>query len=266
MPLQSVFTEKERILTADEITIEILESFCDECEKLLSNNNIDYSVLCEEVILPVISHLKINKYASEHIAIDNYILMLSSFSKIFSVKERHKSAEYHDKKRCIAFDLLDSFLEGCKQGICPFITNSIHHCIIDISLDKYIELRTYFYGIDHIGTCHNDREEKSKAKIAHLMNCKNNVELNCDIFINDFDEIDGIKKMNTRNRKAFWAYQSNRYDEYGDYINACSFIEKQITFTKNNNAAAYRDLISDNKHIASGFDLFRLCSIRKNCR
>lgn len=181
----------------------------------------------------------------------------------------------HDKKRLISFTLLDYYLESCKDGICPNISQECHKFLIDISIASYIQQRIYYYGIDNIGMSHQNREEMASNKILKIFSCPNSPKLNAGIF--DFDKSQLIGNdspdnyTGARKRKAYWAYlkrneQTATLENHDPYLANLDYFEAEYLISS---------LVADNKHtqqhwmnnfhILNGFDLFRYC-FRKNLR
>lgn len=102
-------------------------------------------------------------------------------------------------------------------------------------------------------------------RINKILNCsRGNIEINKDIFQEDFDQTKNSYKEASRNRKSFWIHLTKPLDDpKNNYCNACYFFERQYSLDEEIEIEKYKELITSNRDKANAIDLFRLCSMRQ---
>lgn len=181
----------------------------------------------------------------------------------------------HNEKRITSFCILDALIDKCLAGEgCPNIEESYHKYLIDISLEGYVNLRSYYYEVDGIGKDDIDRYMAALNRIGKIINCSRVCKLNRQIFVDKSKEISVDYRVGCgiRNRKAYWNYMKHEgfNNPVTDYEGACSVIQNIHEPLVNGHdkrksegiAAKIRKYVERNMHIVNGFELFQLCLFR----
>lgn len=203
-----------------------------------------------------------NTYLSK--SIDDFRREMESIDKSFH------AGEYHNLKRRISFEILDRCLESCVKEHCPQISKDDHYFLIDISVNCYIDERSYFYSIDEIGIDDNDRYLMAKKRIEHVFTCSQRCKLSKDIIEYDVKTLSANEVRNSAvKRKAFWVYLTEiNKCHLTDYNIAQDFIRERDKLNLcNNSNSAYtveelRKFWNDKLYIINGVDLFSYCFLR----
>lgn len=177
----------------------------------------------------------------------------------------------HEIKRVYAFHRLSQILESCKNGKCPDFNTFDQYHIIDISIDHFIQLKAFFFYRDNMYNRDEERYCAAKDLVDTVLKCKKKPKLgDCVVkaFEKDDDEMTK-KEVSIVRRKSYWSAKKNfsREPDHKDYFDAESFVNNQKKiYQKKSGQKLNMDTASnylwDNKHIASGMDLMRLCYAR----
>jgi len=197
--------------------------------------------------------------------------------EIDNIHKEFDADYFHDNKRIKSHLLVDTLLDECHKGQCPDLTKELRvlYCLADISLDKYIHERAYYYYRAGIGQDDQDRYYMAANRLQKVIKCSNVPNLDGYLLDLDSKEITCGNEgqatyLGARRRKAFWMYlrykPHNNY--YTDYCGACWFIDKLHGISTKSKCNKYdRDtaieLLKNHFHIATPLDLYRLCIIRK---
>jgi len=185
--------------------------------------------------------------------------------------------KYHMLKRNIGFAWFDRMLEGCRNENCPgFFSNDIFYALTDISLEGYVLQKAYYFSRAEVGISDKDRYFKALVRINNVLVCQKKTKLNINLFNQDSRQIyyrTGKKStiyQSARLRKAYWSYLKNypNNDQIEDYFSTCEFIDKIHGIYNKKRCTSedfekYKELLSENHHIANPLDLYRFCVIRK---
>lgn len=179
-------------------------------------------------------------------------------------------------KRRFAFDLLDSFLSLCMEGICPVITSEHCYYLADISLDGYISQRSYYYYNEGIGRDNADRHYMAKKRVEQIFKCKVKPDLDENVFVLDRKQVNEEFYHSSRNRKAFWRSLSRRSrkkkgDAHNDYFAALEFMDTMNKLYKD--AASMkvdlplldetRELLNKNTDMCNAIEMYSYCFFRQ---
>ena len=180
---------------------------------------------------------------------------------------------YHTLKRNISFAWFDRILRDCQKGNCPgYFSNDIFYALTDISLEGYALQKAHHYLSAEVGK----RYFKAAGKINNVLDCKKETKININLFNQDSRQVYyKTEKKSTfyqsaRLRKAYWSYLKNYPDNHQieDYFSTCEFIDKihriynKIRFASED-FETYKEILSENHHIANPLDLYRFCVVRK---
>jgi hypothetical protein len=184
---------------------------------------------------------------------------------------------YHNLKRNTGFVWFDRMLKDCQNGSCPkYISEDIVYILSDMSLEGYILQKAYHLSKAKVGINDEERYYKALGEINCVMNCKNESQLDIKILNHDSKQVYYKAKkqsavyQSARLRKAYWAYLKGapNNDQIKDYFSTCEYIDKvhriynKKTCTSDD-CERYKEILSENCHVANPLDLFRLCIIRK---
>ena len=148
-----------------------------------------------------------------------------------------------------------------------------------MSIEGYALQKAYPFIGGEIGI--NDKENYFKAldKINIVLNCKKKAKINSGLLNQDSRQVYyKTEKRSTfyqsaRLRKAYWKYLKEypNNDEIEDYFSTCEFIDKIHGIYNKKSCTSkdfekYKEILSENLHIANPLDLFRICIIRKKMR
>ena len=177
----------------------------------------------------------------------------------------------HEIKRVYAFHRLSQILESCKSGKCPDFNAFDQYHIIDISIDHFIELKAFFFYRDNMYNRDEERYYAAKALVDTVLKCKRKPKFgSCVIeaFEKDDEEM-SEKVVSVVRRKSYWSAKKNysKEPDYKDYFDAESFVNNQKKIRrkkagKSIDADTAPGYLWDNRHLASGMDLMRLCYAR----
>ena len=111
------------------------------------------------------------------------------------------------------------------------------------------------------------------------MDCKKKTKITINLFNQDSRQVYyKTEKKSTfyqsaRLRKAYWNYLKKypNNNEIEDYFFTCEFIDKIHGIYNKKSCTSkdfekYKEILSENLHIANPLDLFRICIIRKKMR
>jgi len=185
--------------------------------------------------------------------------------------------KYHMLKRNIGFAWFDRMLEDCRNENCPgFYSDDIFYALTDISLEGYVLQKAYFFSVAEVGISDKERYFKALGRINNVLACKKKTKLNINLFNQDSRQIyykTGKKStfyQSARLRKAYWSYLKNypNNDQIEDYFSTCGFIDKIHGIYNKKRCTSkdferYKELLSENHHIANPLDLYRFCVVRK---
>lgn len=268
----------------NEDSCQLIDVFINEISKIVSlEKRLECFIEYENIVNDFIRLFKSKNKENFSDVIVDHIFLLEAAKKLIVIKkeeikesnifndilklevekeERYNS--WHNRKRCYSFEFFDSFLSLCEIGVCPKITEKHHYYLVDISLEKYIELRAYYYYCSGIGIDDTDRYFMANRKVENVFNCSCESKVDHRLFDIDMKHTVDFYKNSVRNRKAYWEYLSNiNRDANINYCEACSFLEKQYLYDKSLDLQEYKKIIINNKNKANAFDLFRICDIRR---
>jgi len=196
------------------------------------------------------------------------------------LKENETTADEdyrHAKKRRLSFTILDCLIDYCVNAKkCPPIELRFEHYLIDISIERYIEDRAYFYSIDKIGTNDKNRYRMAEDRIKAVLECPNACRLGSKLFVGAIKDImnEDLIRSGTKNRKAFWTYLKFKPNNNPktDYEGAAGFVKKfHLEFFKllqnkeqkqTRNWNHMKSFVENHRYILNGFELFQACAIK----
>jgi hypothetical protein len=173
-----------------------------------------------------------------------------------------------------AFEIFDTFLDFCCKNICPKIelSKDTIDTLTDISIDKYVHQKAFYYYEDHIGMNDNERYYQALDRINCVLSCAKEPIIKDDVFKKDTDQIlknSGSNNYNNaRKRKAFWSHLCKKNNPNADYFDAHNFIEEVHRIstkpeTGKDDLNRIKEVLRNKVHIANALDLYRVCIIRK---
>jgi len=185
--------------------------------------------------------------------------------------------KYHMLKRNIGFAWFDRMLEDCRNEKCPgYFSDDIFYALTDISLEGYVLQKAYYFSGAEVGISDKERYFKALGRIDNVLVCKKKTKLNINLFNHDSRQIYyKTEKKSTfyqsaRLRKAYWSYLKNypNNDQIEDYFSTCGFIDKIHRIYNKKKCTSedlekYKEILSENHHIANPLDLYRFCVVRK---
>ncbi len=185
--------------------------------------------------------------------------------------------EYHTLKRTIGFAWFDRMLKDCRKSNCPrYFSDDIFYALTDMSLEGYVLQKAYHFSGAEVGISDQERYFKALGKINTVLDCKKETKLNINLFNQDSRQVYyKTEKKSTfyqaaRLRKAYWSYLKGypNNDQIEDYFFTCNFIDRAHRIYNKQRCTSedfetYKELLSENRHIANPIDLYRLCIIRK---
>lgn len=185
--------------------------------------------------------------------------------------------KYHMLKRNIGFAWFDRMLEDCRNEKCPgYFSDDIFYALTDISLEGYVLQKAYYFSGAEVGISDKERYFKALGRINNVLVCKKKTKLNINLFNHDSRQIYyKTEKKSTfyqsaRLRKAYWSYLKNypNNDQIEDYFSTCGFIDKIHRIYNKKKCTSedlekYKEILSENHHIANPLDLYRFCVVRK---
>jgi len=185
--------------------------------------------------------------------------------------------KYHMLKRNIGFAWFDRMLEDCRNEKCPgYFSDDIFYALTDISLEGYVLQKAYYFSGAEVGISDKERYFKALGRIDNVLVCKKKTKLNINLFNHDSRQIyyKTEKKspfyQSARLRKAYWSYLKNypNNDQIEDYFSTCGFIDKIHRIYNKKKCTPedfekYKEILSENHHIANPLDLYRFCVVRK---
>jgi hypothetical protein len=185
--------------------------------------------------------------------------------------------KYHMLKRNIGFSWFDRMLEDCRNEKCPgYFSDDIFYALTDISLEGYVLQKAYYFSGAEVGISDKERYFKALGRIDNVLVCKKKTKLNINLFNHDSRQIyyKTEKKspfyQSARLRKAYWSYLKNypNNDQIEDYFSTCGFIDKIHRIYNKKKCTPedfekYKEILSENHHIANPLDLYRFCVVRK---
>ena len=185
--------------------------------------------------------------------------------------------KYHTLKRNIGFAWFDRMLEDCRNENCPgYFSDDIFYALTDISLEGYVLQKAYLFSGDEVGINDKERYFKALGKINNVLVCKKKTKLNINLFNQDSRQVYyKAEKTSTfyqsaRLRKAYWSYLKNYPNNHQieDYFSTCEFIDKIHRIYNKKRCTSedfetYKEILSENHHIANPLDLYRFCVVRK---
>jgi len=185
--------------------------------------------------------------------------------------------KYHMLKRNIGFAWFDRMLEDCRNEKCPgYFSDDIFYALTDISLEGYVLQKAYYFSGAEVGISDKERYFKALGRIDNVLVCKKKTKLNINLFNHDSRQIyyKTEKKspfyQSARLRKAYWSYLKNypNNDQIEDYFSTCGFIDKIHRIYNKKKCTSedlekYKEILSENHHIANPLDLYRFCVVRK---
>jgi hypothetical protein len=185
--------------------------------------------------------------------------------------------KYHMLKRNIGFAWFDRMLEDCRNEKCPgYFSDDIFYALTDISLEGYVLQKAYYFSGAEVGISDKERYFKALGRIDNILVCKKKTKLNINLFNHDSRQIyyKTEKKspfyQSARLRKAYWSYLKNypNNDQIEDYFSTCGFIDKIHRIYNKKKCTSedlekYKEILSENHHIANPLDLYRFCVVRK---
>lgn len=194
-----------------------------------------------------------------------------------SILNAYRLDKYHDIKRALSFEFLDMLIEECNNGSCPAYSldedswKAIWYCLIDISVEGYINQRAYFYSRDKIGIDDIHRFDVAKSRIDKILNCEGNFILPKHMFSFDNTALrDPHIYGRAKERKAYWASMKhnpkNKLDSFRDYTSACELLKtidnlfhERMHYPKEK----LKNLWGENFHIINGVELYKYCILRQ---
>ncbi len=200
-------------------------------------------------------------------------------AKLDEIKNREQMDDIYNKRRLIAFPILDAFVDSCvNKQECPSCDDleKYHDCLVDISTEAYREQRAYYYSLDRFGQDDRHRSIISISRIEKVLHCPKKTSLPDELFLKRIREIikKEEKRLGIRNRKAFWSFLkfNPHHNPKADYESACEFVEKFhesfFWLNQGGNREDYGKLakitsqLSNKLHILNGFELFQNCAIK----
>lgn len=193
---------------------------------------------------------------------------LKDIGTFFSMADMH-----HDIKRRLSFDIFDDLLNYCMESKCPKIVPEFHYFLIDISVEGYINEKSYFYSIDDIGKNDVDRSHLSRQRGTRMFKCPvKKPSLDARIFEIDKESFkQDICYRGAIKRKAYWNYLSKGRDNSKmNYYEALSFVEHMNElFTRGTgnekkvDLQELEELLMNNLNIANALDMYKFCFLRQ---
>jgi len=185
--------------------------------------------------------------------------------------------KYHMLKRNIGFAWFDRMLEDCRNEKCPgYFSDDIFYALTDVSLEGYVLQKAYHLSNTEVGINDTERYFKALRKINNVLVCEKRPKFNINLFNRDSRQVYyKTEKKSTfyqsvRLRKAYWNYLKEypNNNQIEDYFFTCDFIDRAHRIYNKQRCTSedfetYRELLSENRHIANPLDLFRFCIIRK---
>jgi hypothetical protein len=185
--------------------------------------------------------------------------------------------QYHAIKRSIGFAWFDRMVEDCRNGNCPdYCSDDIFYALTDLSIEGYVLQKAYLFSGAEIGVSDKERYFKALGRINTVLACKKETELNINLFNQDSRQVyfkagkTSTFYQSARLRKAYWSYLKNfpDNDQIEDYFSTCGFIDKLHRIYNKKRCVSedleqYRQILSENHHIATPIDLYRFCIVRK---
>lgn len=262
---ENVYSGKIDLSQALDMIFPILENIFNDERIVKDKHHLECFVKYEMIIsclLSYINNIITNKVISRkhHDYIDTIEFML----KMMLIRRRERSSIWHEIKRRFSFDLLDSFLTLCSEGICPIINKEHIYYLADISINCYVKERAFYYHEDGIGNDDDDQYFMAINKINKIFICQKKPELKSSVFDVDSLQVQKEYFYSARNRKAFWGYLTqNDICPQDNYCQACGFIEQQ-ELLEEGSKGQYKDFIHNNLDKANGVDLYRFCNVKKH--
>ena len=184
---------------------------------------------------------------------------------------------YHTLKRNLGFAWFDRMLKDCRKGKCPtYFSDDIFYALTDVSLEGYVLKKAYHLSNARVGINDTERYFKALRKINNVLVCDNEPKFNINLFNRDSRQVYyKTEKKSTfyqsvRLRKAYWNYLKEypNNNQIEDYFFTCNFIDRAHRIYNKKTCTlkdfeTYKELLSENRHIANPLDLFRFCIIRK---
>jgi len=219
--------------------------------------------------------IEINKKYHEKMPLEKKTAFLFEYrNKSYTDKLDDK---YHMLKRNIGFAWFDRMLEDCRNEKCPgYFSDDIFYALTDISLEGYVLQKAYYFSGAEVGISDKERYFKALGRIDNVLVCKKKTKLNINLFNHDSRQIyyKTEKKspfyQSARLRKAYWSYLKNypNNDQIEDYFSTCGFIDKIHRIYNKKKCTSedlekYKEILSENHHIANPLDLYRFCVVRK---
>lgn len=219
--------------------------------------------------------IEINKKYHEKMPLEKKTAFLFEYrNKSYTDKLDDK---YHMLKRNIGFAWFDRMLEDCRNEKCPgYFSDDIFYALTDISLEGYVLQKAYYFSGAEVGISDKERYFKALGRIDNVLVCKKKTKLNINLFNHDSRLIyyKTEKKspfyQSARLRKAYWSYLKNypNNDQIEDYFSTCGFIDKIHRIYNKKKCTSedlekYKEILSENHHIANPLDLYRFCVVRK---
>jgi hypothetical protein len=219
--------------------------------------------------------IEINKKYHEKMPLEKKTAFLFEYrNKSYTDKLDDK---YHVLKRNIGFAWFDRMLEDCRNEKCPgYFSDDIFYALTDISLEGYVLQKAYYFSGAEVGISDKERYFKALGRIDNVLVCKKKTKLNINLFNHDSRQIyyKTEKKspfyQSARLRKAYWSYLKNypNNDQIEDYFSTCGFIDKIHRIYNKKKCTSedlekYKEILSENHHIANPLDLYRFCVVRK---
>jgi len=219
--------------------------------------------------------IEINKKYHEKMPLEKKTAFLFEYrNKSYTDKLDDK---YHMLKRNIGVAWFDRMLEDCRNEKCPgYFSDDIFYALTDISLEGYVLQKAYYFSGAEVGISDKERYFKALGRINNVLVCKKETKLNINLFNQDSRQIYyKIEKTSTfyqsaRLRKAYWSYLKNYPNNHQieDYFSTCEFIDKIHRIYNKKRCSSedfetYKEMLSENHHIANPLDLYRLCAVRK---
>ncbi|HAY38593.1 MAG TPA: hypothetical protein DCY53_04170 [Desulfobacteraceae bacterium] len=219
--------------------------------------------------------IEINKKYHEKMPLEKKTAFLFEYrNKSYTDKLDDK---YHVLKRNIGFAWFDRMLEDCRNEKCPgYFSDDIFYALTDISLEGYVLQKAYYFSGAEVGISDKERYFKALGRIDNILVCKKKTKLNINLFNHDSRQIyyKTEKKspfyQSARLRKAYWSYLKNypNNDQIEDYFSTCGFIDKIHRIYNKKKCTSedlekYKEILSENHHIANPLDLYRFCVVRK---
>ena len=185
--------------------------------------------------------------------------------------------KYHRLKRNIGFAWFDRMLEDCQNENCPgYFSDDIFYALTDMSLEGYVLQKAYLFSGEEVGINDKERYFKALGRINNVLVCQKKTKLNINLFNQDSRQIYYKTEktspfyQSARLRKAYWSYLKNypNNDQIEDYFSTCEFIDKIHRIYNKKRCTSedlekYKEILSENHHIANPLDLYRFCVVRK---